>query len=93
MNRTRVSGGFWRGYLLGGASLLALGLIWSAVSQPPPAFGQVPDSGAQRARMVEELVTANKKLTEITDLLKDIRALNAGKEPARKPKASDREQP
>jgi hypothetical protein len=93
MDGPRVSGGFWRGYLLGGASLLLLGLIWSVVSQPPPAYGQVPDSGAQRARMVQELVTANKKLTEITDLLKDIRALNAGKEPARKPKTPGREQP
>ena len=84
MIRPRSSVGFWRGYVLGLATPVLLGLLWQFVSQPSPVYGQVPDSGAQRNRMVQELVTGNKKLSQITDLLKEIRDLNKGASPARK---------
>ncbi|MFQ5805282.1 MAG: hypothetical protein ACE5I3_02395 [Phycisphaerae bacterium] len=86
MNRSRSSLGFWRGFLLGGAALTLLGLLWQAAPQPPAAYAQVPDSGAQRNRMIQELVTTNKKLTEIVDLLKEIRDQNAGKPRPKQPR-------
>jgi hypothetical protein len=86
MNRPRLQGGFWRGYLLGGATLVFVGLLWHFASQPPPAYGQVPDSGAQRNRMIQEQVTTNKKLTEIVDLLKEIRDQNKAEPAAKKPR-------
>ena len=85
MNRLRSHGGFWRGYVLGGATLVLVGLLWHFASQPPAAYGQVPDSGAQRNRMIQEQVTTNKKLTEIVDLLKEIRDQNKVEAAAKKP--------
>jgi hypothetical protein len=88
MNRPRLQGGFWRGYLLGGATLVLVGLLWHFASQPPAAYAQVPDSGAQRNRMIQEQVTTNKKLTEIVDLLKEIRDQNKAEPAAKKPGAA-----
>lgn len=85
MNRPRSQGGFWRGYLLGGATLVLVGLLWHFASQPPAAYAQVPDSGAQRNRMIQEQVTTNKKLAEIVDLLKEIRDQNKAEPAAKKP--------
>ena len=85
MNAPPLTRSFWRGYLLGGATLLLMGLLWQFVSQPSPAYAQVPDSGAQRNRMIEELVTANKKLTEVTNVLKEIRDLNKADSATKKP--------
>lgn len=86
MNKAHSSPGFWRGYVLGGATLVLLGLLWQFVSQPPPAaYAQVPDSGAQRNRMIQEMVTSNKKLTQIVDVLKQIRDQCASETPAKKP--------
>lgn len=75
MSDNRADKSFWRGYLLGGATLVLVGLLWQFFSQPPPAYGQVPDSGAQRNQMIQELVSANTKLAEITKLVKEIRDL------------------
>jgi hypothetical protein len=85
MINPRLTRGFWRGYLLGLITLALLALVWQAASQPPPAYGQVPDSGAQRNRMIQELVTSNTKLTQIVDLLKEIRDLNKGESATKKP--------
>jgi hypothetical protein len=86
MIRPRLTGSFWRGYLLGLVTVVLLGLFWQAASQPPAAYGQVPDSGAQRNRMIQELATSNKKLTQIVDLLKEIRDQNKTDASAKKPR-------
>lgn len=78
VNSPRHTKSFWRGFLLGGAALLLAGLAWQFVSQPPPAYGQVPDSGAQRQRIIKEMVTTNQKLSQVVDLLKQIRDQTAG---------------
>jgi|GEM_PF-1395059 len=72
-----ASNSFWHGVAMGGLALLLGGLFWNAVSQPPPAYGQVPDSGAQRLHMIKEMKTTNQKLSEIAGLLKEIRDLTA----------------
>jgi len=64
---------FWTPYLLGLATMLFVGLLWRGASSPPPAFAQIPDSGAQRVQMIAELRTANKRLTEIAKILGEIR--------------------
>lgn len=69
----RSKGGFWSAYVLGGATILLAGLLWQGLSAPPPAYGQIPDSGKQRNEMIKELRIANKKLTEISGLLTEIR--------------------
>ncbi|MBU0616562.1 MAG: hypothetical protein KKI02_02475 [Planctomycetes bacterium] len=89
MNKPRLSGNFWHGFLLGGATLLLAGLLWQGVNQPPPAYAQVPDSGAQRQRMIKEMVTTNQKLTEAVNLLKQIRDQGAGDSTAAKPGQPD----
>jgi len=63
------------GFLLGVAVTLGGLLAYQSLLQPPPAYAQIPDSGAQRERMIRELVTVNQRLTEIVATLKDIRAL------------------
>jgi len=85
MKEPRYTTGFWRGFFVGGVTLVLLGLLWQAVSQPPPAYAQIPDSGAQRQRMIKEMVTTNSKLTEIADLLKQVRDQGAEGAPAKKP--------
>jgi len=67
--------GFWPAYLLGGLTVLAAGLLWQGLARPPAAYGQVPDSGAQRNEMIIELRTSNQKLAEIATLLREIRDL------------------
>ena len=69
---------YWSAYVLGVATALMAGVLWLGVSSPPPAYGQVPDSGAQRQRMIREMVTTNQKLGEVVDLLKQIRDQTAG---------------
>jgi type II secretory pathway component PulM len=85
MNRPRFSGSFRHGFLLGGAAFLLLGLLWQGISAPPPAHAQVPDSGAQRQRMIKEMVTTNEKLTEVVNLLKQIRDQTAGDSDSKQP--------
>jgi hypothetical protein len=85
MNRSIHSVGFWRGFVIGGVMLVALALIWQGLSRPTPAYAQIPDSGAQRDRMIHEMVTTNKKLTEIANLLKEIRDQSAAEAPGQKP--------
>jgi len=85
MIKPHLSTGFWRGYPLGLATVVLLGLLWQTASQPPAAYAQVPDSGAQRNRMIQELVTGNQKLGQIVDLLQEIRDQNKDKLPAKTP--------
>jgi hypothetical protein len=64
---------YWPGFVLGlcVAALLATG--WIALSDPPTALAQVPDSGAQRLEMIKEQRQTNAQLKEIAGLLREIR--------------------
>ena len=64
---------FWSNFLLGACTVALAGTLWLSVSSPPPALAQVPDSGAQRNEMIKELRAMNRKLTEISGYLHDIR--------------------
>ncbi len=68
---------FWPAYVLGGLTVLAAALLWQGLAKPPAAYGQVPDSGAQRNEMINEQRTTNQKLTEVVALLREIRDLQA----------------
>jgi hypothetical protein len=93
MHRPLFNAGSWRGYLLGLATCVFAGVLWQAVSHPPPTYAQVPDSGAQRNRMIQELMTANKKLSEIADLLKQIRDQKKDEPAAKQSRRSAQPQP
>lgn len=75
-------------------ALIAVVLTAALASSPTAAaYPQVPDSGAQRMLMIEELRTANRQLAEVVALLREIKA--AGKQapatevrPAELPKKS-----
>jgi len=90
MSTTKPRRGVWSAYGLGGLTVLAAGLLWQGLSAPPAAYGQVPDSGAQRNEMIKELREANKKLGEMTALLREIRdtqkadKAESGRQPAPK---------
>jgi hypothetical protein len=78
-------------YALGCVTTLVVGLLWQGFATRP-AYGQIPDSGAQRLEMIQELQASNKKLTEIAGYLREIRdgqaadrKEKAGKPPAEKP--------
>lgn len=47
--------------------------MWRGLSSPPPAYGQIPDSGLQRDTMIKEMRIQSEKLTEIAGLLREIR--------------------
>jgi hypothetical protein len=64
---------FWSPYLLGLVTMLFVGLLWRGAASPPPAYAQIPDSGAQRQQMIAELRTVNKKLSEIAKILGEVR--------------------
>jgi len=83
MSATTPKRGNWAAYVLGGLAVLAAGLLWQGLGRPPAAYGQVPDSGAQRLEMINELRTSNQKLTEVVALLREIRDLEAGKAAAK----------
>jgi cell division protein FtsB len=72
---------FWFPFTLGLATMLFGGLLWRGADLPPPAYGQVPDSGAQRNEMIQQLRTTNQKLTEIVKLLTEIRDRQERTEP------------
>ncbi len=76
-------------YLLGIATAIGLAAMVGAVARPPTALAQIPDSGAQRVRMIKEQQLTNQKLTEVVTLLREIRNLQAaasGAQPAKKTK-------
>lgn len=73
MSSTQARRRFRASYIAGGITVLAAVLLWQGLSTPRPAYAQVPDSGRQRKEMIDELRTANKKLTEIAGLLRQIR--------------------
>ena len=73
MSRNATLRTSWPALALGAAAMLLVGALWFGLAAPRRAFGQIPDSGAQRAKMIEELQSANKKLGEIAGLLRQIR--------------------
>ena len=60
-------------FVLGALTVLLAGALWLGLTAPPSAFGQVPDSGAQRVEMLRELRAINSKLTDIAAILREIR--------------------
>ena len=90
MNRRRR---FWPAYLLGIATTLCAAALIGVIAQPPAALAQIPDSGAQRVKMIREQQLTNKKLTEIVTLLgeiRDLQATAAGTESSKKTKSTGR---
>lgn len=76
-------------YLLGIVTAIGLAAMVGAVARPPTALAQIPDSGAQRIRMLNEQKITNQKLTEVVTLLREIRDLQSatsGAQPAKKRK-------
>ena len=63
----------WPSLLIMGVAALALLALGRALSDPPAAYGQVPDAGKQREIMIKELQAQNERLTEIAGLLREIR--------------------
>lgn len=59
--------------------MLVVLIVISRVEAPREALGQVPDAGLQRQQMIRELESANKKLGEIAELLREIRDQKAEK--------------
>ena len=72
----------WMLFGLGLVAALAGAVLWQGLLRPPPAYGQIPDAGAQRRQMIEELAALNKKVAEANELLREIRDLTKQK-PAR----------
>jgi len=79
-------------FLLGVVATMLVGSLWLYLTAPPPAFGQLPDSGAQRQEQIKEQKEANRKLAEIADLLRDIRD-DARKERAAKSGSAEPKRP
>jgi hypothetical protein len=75
MNGERTGSRWTAGLMLGAVLTLAAMLAAQSLLHPTPAYGQIPDSGAQRERMIRELTAANKQLKEATTVLKEIRDL------------------
>ena len=87
---------FWPAYLLGIGTTLCMGALIGVIAQPPAALAQIPDSGAQRIKMIREQQLTNKKLTEIVTLLgeiRDLQATAAGTEPSKNKTKSPRRRP
>lgn len=64
------------GWSLSHAAAFLVGLAAAALALPAlsvPVAAQVPDSGAQRNAMIVELQKSNQRLTEILDVLRQIR--------------------
>ena len=64
-------------FALGGVAALAISTALYTFAFARPAYAQIPDSGAQRNEMIQELKTSNQKLAEIAGLLREIRELQA----------------
>jgi hypothetical protein len=72
---------FFPAYLLATITVACVGVLAWGLAPPPSAGAQVPDSGAQRLRMIAQLRTSNEKLTEIAGLLREIRDQRAPARP------------
>jgi len=72
-----------------GVIVVLQGLIllgqWTGSGPVTPAWGQVPDAGAQRNQMIEELRTLNGKVDKLVDVL------NSGKLQVQLAKADEKE--
>jgi hypothetical protein len=91
--RTRFRGPSWPSFLLGVSVTVIAVLAWFGLGAPPPAYGQLPDSGAQRADLIREAHTTNVKLDEIAGLLREIRDDARAANPAKNKPASAPKQP
>ena len=80
---------FWQSFLFGAGTIILVGALWLTMSSPPPAYGQIPDSGAQRIEMIKELRAMNSKLDEISGYLREIRD-DARKQMSAKDKDADK---
>lgn len=58
-----------------GGALMVLVLAFATwpATNPPAAYGQLPDAAAQRAELVMQARVTNEKLAEIARLLREIR--------------------
>lgn len=65
--------GLWPSILCGACGAILGAALWTALVRPANAYGQIPDAGAQRKEMIQELHSVNQKLGEMTALLRDIR--------------------
>lgn len=77
--------------IVGLAGVICGAGLAQTVYYPQTARAQIPDSGAQREVMIQELRTANQKLTEIAGILREIR--DGGPVQSRKDKAPPRSNP
>jgi hypothetical protein len=79
----------WKAATVALATLLVVIAVAQRLEAPRDALAQVPDAGLQRQQMIKELETANRKLTEVAALLKEIRDQRVEKpkrsEPPREP--------
>jgi type II secretory pathway component PulM len=78
MTRDSSSRSFGSAFALGAVVALLAAVLWTGLVTPPPAHAQLPDSGAQLAKIIQELQTVNQKLTEIAGLLRESRDKQAG---------------
>ena len=65
MNPPHRRATFFSAYLLATITVACVSVLAWGLAPPPSARAQVPDSGAQRLRMIAQLRTSNEKLTEI----------------------------
>lgn len=75
------------GERLGWVAAVIIALAWALLPAGPAtpvaeAQAQIPNAGAQRAVMIEQLQAANRQLAEIRDLLRDMREASIDKPPA-----------
>ena len=72
-----------------GSALIGLGvLLGQGLLAPRVAQAQIPDSGAQFKEMIQELKTANQKLGEVVNVLKEIRDTQAAEKGEKKDKGA-----
>ena len=69
--------GSFRHIMLGALAVVAVSWLMPRAPLPEAASVQVPDAGRQRQDMIEELRSMNKKLTEISEILKEARDAQA----------------
>ena len=87
MTKTDRPRRFWPAYVLGITTTLCAAALIGAIARPPAALAQIPDSGAQRVKMIREQQLTNRKLAEIVTLLgeiRDLQATAAGTQPSKK---------
>ena len=69
------------GWVVVALATLAIATAWTGLT-PRPAYAQVPDSGAQREKMIVELKAMNAKLDAAVKLLTELRDQGKSKKDA-----------